>query len=402
MKIPIQNFYICIFVLFIFIFLLYLPHDNVLNLVNDTKDVIPMKYAISQLDDDDGGGGGDDSFSLDDALSSFNTDVMLPDDVVSKNKVNCNINGGYYLGTNVTDVNCNKMCNKKNGIKNRYLQVWFNEKTQFHNRGSYCMEKTKTRCNVNINKYVYDDAVNKYSCIPKFPDLFGGPYGNSIIGCNGSFIDLQNNQIYEKSIPNSFKLVNLHEKITINNKLVYRYQCNTNVKDEMGNYMITPFPNDEKLRFFQIRNICSSMTFNASSLIRPNFDTGNCEIFKQQQLSKDNGGAAAGAGDGDDEANGEYEEAKKLYKNLNNDSKLPLTTCITEWQKGNVAVYNSASHYSLGFNVPCIGKYTAIKNMKNLKYQCNEFNEIIKNYCHRANLMATTNYSPIALTYVTK
>lgn len=346
-------------------FHLYQPHLNILNFFNKLSKKHGADSLLTNVLD-----GQVNKYDYYKDLQNMQIDISYQNQDVDSidRKIDCF--NGYYLGNVRKKVNCNKICYKPEDSDAKFYYRWFNEPSNEFNVGGYCMEKSFSECNTKINRYIFNIKLGTFQCIPRFPELLGGEFGNRIIGCNGSFVDLKTKTEYHHSVPSTMEIKDINETF----KGDFRYQCTKKI-DEMGNPLITPFPNS--LRFFQTRNVCASMIFGASKDIKLDAKNGAC-VFEDVESYPD------------------------LFEHFKKNPTYPINACLSGWQKGNVTADNGAYKYSFGINIPCIGKYTPKKLWPIIKYPCNEFNEARKIYCHKANLMATTNYSPLALTYITK
>lgn len=265
---------------------------------------------------------------------------------------------GYYLGQKNEPVSCASICNDSNSeFQYRFFptETIINKSLFF---GAYCMPSEAAACNPYLGKIIYTD--NRYICISRYPDLFGGVGCNLITGCNGLIIDRLTNKIYKDVVPNTFRIENVDEKLNDGN---YRIACAENF-DAKTNPLI-PLNNGSRFEF--ISNMCASLIYNAPTQVQPDYSTGNC-FCGSSGLS-----------------------------HFKNNSKLPCTACVSRWKGTDVNVRGAEFAYSIAR--PCIDKDTPNSLIKILKIPCafETINNSMKNSCERAILLATNTYSPLAL-----
>jgi hypothetical protein len=212
---------------------------------------------------------------------------------------------GLYLGEADIPFDCETLCESPDFVYKFFSTASFiTEHTLLNKKGSYCIPKKVSKCNpftANTVNSVYD-----WKCLPKWPSIFGGKDGNEIKTCNGSMIDRLTGQVYNQLIPNNLPLTNpFEEKVSWETafgskptstqpKEVHRFICtddelnletglptkralDATKYDFMHNKYIAPYTFS---RFERIRNQCTSLIYNASDGIQPNFFTGNCGCIK--------------------------------------------------------------------------------------------------------------------------
>lgn len=144
--------------------------------------------------------------------------------------------------------------------------------------GSYCMPKESTKCNLSTGRLV--NFGSGFSCISKYPTLFGGPGVTQIVGCNGLLTDKKTGIKYVNEIaPDT--VINPQEKIMPGN--TYRYEC-TEQKDERGNALI-PLPPYLGDRFVLVPNLCLELIPLGHPDFKPNFKEGTCNCTTSDGLT---------------------------------------------------------------------------------------------------------------------
>lgn len=211
----------------------------------------------------------------------------------------CSSNG-LYLGPDNIPLDCTTICKS---LDYNYKFFETEDSLILHNmfasrRGGYCLPNKAVNCNTFTSRLI--KTFDNWKCLPK-GKLFGGEDGCQIIGCNGFLKDNLTGKYYRGRIPLTLALSD-PETETVPRELVYdslgppvyRFECtdteidintglptteakNATVKDFMNNKFIQ----SEYSRFDRIRNSCSSLIYNASDLIVPNFETGTCTCLAQ-------------------------------------------------------------------------------------------------------------------------
>lgn len=212
---------------------------------------------------------------------------------------------GLYLGPDDIPLDCTIICKSLNFT---YKFFGTDDSLILHNvfasrKGGYCLPTKAANCNIYTSRLI--KTFDNWKCLPK-GKLFGGEDGCQIIGCNGFVKDNLTGTYYRGRIPLTLALSD-PETETVPRELVYdspgpsiyRFECtDTEVDINTGlpttrakNAMVKDFMNNkfiqsEYSRFDRIRNSCSSLIYNASDLIVPNFEMGTCTCLAH---SRDNG-----------------------------------------------------------------------------------------------------------------
>lgn len=136
---------------------------------------------------------------------------------------------GYFLGEReLTNVNCTNLCNSNSNLYFSYKfitknSIIINEK--YLRAGSWCLPTSLALCNLNVSLAI--KSIGKYECVSKYPQIFGGLYGNEIIGCAPMY-ELNDNLkkiTYTNNIPSTMVINDIDEKIPGTD--TFRFSCNT-------------------------------------------------------------------------------------------------------------------------------------------------------------------------------
>jgi hypothetical protein len=132
----------------------------------------------------------------------------------------------------------------------------------------------KINCN-SATSHLVAAPNGRHSCVPKWPDLFGGPDGSDIMFCGGSVRDLLTGRIYTNRLPPSDEMPEVaseprFETVSIldgDDNVVetkFRWMCaSPGSTDHMMNpYVEAPFD-----RLKRIRNTCAKYIYRAVPLI---------------------------------------------------------------------------------------------------------------------------------------
>ncbi|ABQ08826.1 per-os infectivity factor 2-like protein [Glossina pallidipes salivary gland hypertrophy virus] len=151
---------------------------------------------------------------------------LPPISTTTNSQIDCS--NGYYLGPNemsIIEAKCNIKCQDADDLyQYKYIdedsKIIINKKRL--KSGSWCIPKPLAKCNLNTSYAIRGPST--YQCISAFPELLGGTTGNEIIGCapHHSFVDLKDNIIYTKYIPNNLIMNDLEEQLEGGEK---RYKC---------------------------------------------------------------------------------------------------------------------------------------------------------------------------------
>lgn len=160
-----------------------------------------------------------------------------------------------------TDADCIRVCANSSA---HHLAVNEGETTIYDsdvlNAGSYCTIGPRPRCNMSTSIAMM--TVNSIICRPRYPDLVGGPTGNTLVACNNSDINDPKNQLWDYRDNIKFDPFLQVQAIDVNEKLdsgEYRYRCRFNGYDEHQNLYVE-HPNN---RFHPFRNYCASELYMA-------------------------------------------------------------------------------------------------------------------------------------------
>lgn len=229
-------------------------------------------------------------------------------------EIKCHSNG-LYLGDADQYVNCSVKCNSDSFQYRFFPADSYLTKYFFSGRpGAYCIPRQTSLCNASTATIVR--SVNEWSCIAKWPSIFGGSYGTSINSCNGQITDMLTQQNYTNSIPITLYVENpyietvarKYSEMTMVSKHVYaenmnqqktefkdgykhpRFVCTdeliytANLRPVNSSRPETDAQNNEfipnpKNRFSRIVNACTELIPNAVANIRPDFDTETCNCL---------------------------------------------------------------------------------------------------------------------------
>lgn len=283
---------------------------------------------------------------------------------------------GYYMGIiEMTDVNCTQICNSTNDNQFQYRYINDNNiiiNNHYLRKGGWCLPTSLARCNLNISIAV--KSLGKYECISKFPSLFGGQYGNDIIGCAPvyKFQDNLKKIIYSSTVPSTLVIEDLDEKLPNSND--FRYTCMTTdqfgtfvERSDLGNRFQLFY---DSCRFFDpdgklIRNKCKCSTTKINQIVKP--------LFANQTYDMEPICSTCTSG---------YEIVDENFPQYG--SKYGVSIGINCVDPERIEYYKSLSIEMNGV-IPC-----GFKTLTNLR----ESNSDIYYGCHRALLNVTNSYTP--------
>lgn len=189
-----------------------------------------------------------------------------------------------FLGSShdFTDTNCVQTCLNKDA-KMFYVEedhtIYFN-----NNRltsGSYCTLTKRPECNMHSSIALM--TINSVECSSRFPNIYGGEYGTTIVACNNKAINNQDNILWDNLTntpvdPWTTIISDENERLDDGN---YRFECKFNGLDEKMNKFI-PHPRN---RFHPIKNYCASLLYNAHPDVKTVFekDTFKCDCGNEQE-----------------------------------------------------------------------------------------------------------------------
>lgn len=179
--------------------------------------------------------------------------------------------GPLFIGNSSTtssysDYDCIKICMNDSA---KIMTVDENEEliseSTILTPGNYCTIGPRPECNMNTSTAMI--TINSVVCRPKFPNLIGGTYGTTIIGCNNSVINDPNNVLWDNQSNTPVDPYTTY--ISDENELLsdgsYRFTCKYNGVDIRGNkYVPNPYN-----RFHPISNYCAALIYRA----HPNVQT---------------------------------------------------------------------------------------------------------------------------------
>lgn len=251
------------------------------------RPLIGFSTVISTTDDDD------DIEEIVDVGRLSDVDGVS---LTKKSKKSC-APDGIYLGPSDAPVDCAALC-KDSGYRYKFIETENSvavNYTLLSKRGGYCLphDDVVVRCNTYTSKLI--KTIDGWKCLPK-GNLFGGEDGCRIVGCNGFVKDNLTGTYYEGRIPTTLAVSNPEDEYVDDGNGIrkYRFQCTdteidpvtrkptavalqSTAKDFMGNKLIeSPYS-----RFDRVRNACSSLLFDASDVIGPNFENGTCTCLAQ-------------------------------------------------------------------------------------------------------------------------
>lgn len=204
---------------------------------------------------------------------------------------------GFYVGLQeMTGVNCTQICNATSDTQFSYKYITNDNiviNNQYLRRGGWCLPTSLARCNLNISTAV--KSLGRYECIPKYPALLGGPYGNDIVGCAPiyEFRDNLKKIVYSRNVPSTLVIGDLDEKIMGTNE--YRYTCNTNddndrfvtfaARPDLGNRFQLHY---NSCAFFDsggklVDNRCQCSQRVAQRIVKPLYDKDNT-MFQMESI----------------------------------------------------------------------------------------------------------------------
>lgn len=159
----------------------------------------------------------------------------------------------------------------------------------FLSPGSYCIIGPRPECNTNTTIVLM--TINSVTCRPKYPELVGGKFGNTIIGCNNSIINDPKNIPWDNKYNKPYNTYTT--KITSVDELLddssYRITCKFNGTDSLGNkYIESPLN-----RLHPMKNYCTQTIYKAHPDVKfvlqgDNFicDCGTFEITRVKNINE--------------------------------------------------------------------------------------------------------------------
>ncbi|KAJ8670190.1 hypothetical protein QAD02_001449 [Eretmocerus hayati] len=135
-------------------------------------------------------------------------------------------------------------------------------------RGGYCKLGRRPNCNMTTTRAFM--TLNSIVCKSKFPRVFGGETGDTVLACNNTKINDPNNALWDNKLGRVVTSDNVEPNFDENESYfgVYRYVCRINGTDDNNNrYVQHPF---ERLQ--PIRNYCAGALNSAHPEVTTVFD----------------------------------------------------------------------------------------------------------------------------------
>lgn len=265
---------------------------------------------------------------------------------------------GYFIGDEDLGASsgqelCNQTCGESEYKFVSAAGIYINSKEI---RGAWCLPSSVARCNLNTsNAFV---GLNRYQCVSKFPQLFGGQYGNEIIGCGPSFAfsDMLAERTYSNFIPTNLVVSDLDQRLPDGSP---RYVCKYN-----------------KTKHVDLANTGLGNRFD--------LETNVCAIF---------------------DSAGELDKEKLVCQCPNNnffknDPQMPCSRCTTGFGIVDEDKRQKGSRYGYSLGIDCVHPVTAgYTESAMAKVPCgvSTLTRFIKDKttgCMRALVLATNTYSP--------
>jgi hypothetical protein len=192
---------------------------------------------------------------------------------------------------NVSDSDCIKTCvndSAKAVIVEKDDLVTYD--SMVLNEGSYCVIGPRPECDMRTTYAMM--TINSVVCVPRFPKLFGGSLGTTIVACNNSHIYDPQNVLWdflynEKVDPWTVEITHQDELLKDGS---FRFRCKFNGEDSRGNrYQEHPYD-----RFHPIVNKCAELIYRAHPNVITKFknnsivcDCGNVQETRVSHLDPD-------------------------------------------------------------------------------------------------------------------
>lgn len=164
-------------------------------------------------------------------------------------------------------INCESFCGSS------YTKKTLTEKNLYAGLepGVYCIPYELDTCHPHTGMIVKD--AHGWSCISKYPFVFGGADADEIISCNGDIIDRidpGHPVTYKNKIPRELKIFDNPE--TEKNSIgEWRFVCPKRY-DSMNNQYVST----DVSRLHEVRNVCAQMLVNDAARSIPDFVNGSC------------------------------------------------------------------------------------------------------------------------------
>lgn len=197
--------------------------------------------------------------------------VSLNPNVVKANKCS---NGPVYIGATGTDSDCVRTCANSSAsvvqVEPDHVVIYDSAVLQ---PGANCIIGPRPMCNMNTTYAMM--TINSVVCRPKFPQLVGGPLGNTMIACNNRIIDDPQNYLWDylnnvKFSPLTTDIENVDEMLPDGS---YRFRCRFNGLDNHNNTYIESNLN----RFHPMENYCAALVYSAHPDVKTVFTENGVE-----------------------------------------------------------------------------------------------------------------------------
>lgn len=175
--------------------------------------------------------------------------------------------GPVYIGRYGSDDDCKRTCaNSTAKVINVEDDETVVHESAVLQAGAHCTIGPRPQCNMKTSYAMM--TINSVTCRSKFPEIFGGEFGNTIVACNNKKIrDPQNylwdNKYLQKVDPYTTVMSDPDELF----EGKYRFECIFKGLDVQNNqYMQSPLN-----RFHPIRNYCASEIYAAWKTVKTIF-----------------------------------------------------------------------------------------------------------------------------------
>lgn len=185
--------------------------------------------------------------------------------------------GPAYIGLAGTDRDCIRTCaNASASVINVHAGETYIYKHMRLQEGAHCVIGPRPNCNMRTTRALM--TINSVVCHSKFPEIVGGPVGNTVVACNNNDINDPKNTLWDMQLNRRYnpQIDHMMDMNAIMPDGKYRYVCKFNGTDIHRNkYVAHPFN-----RFHPIRNYCSSQivaaAYTVSTVIDRNAGTYKC------------------------------------------------------------------------------------------------------------------------------
>jgi len=183
----------------------------------------------------------------------------------------------------INDHYCIQLCLNSNA---KHLEIGETENviydsTLLKSGHHYCYIGQLPKCNLNTTIAIM--TINSITCRTKYPNMFGGNYGNNIIACNNYEIYDPRNVLWDAkyNLPADPYTTIINNEDELLSDGTYRFYCKFNGLDSKGNkYIKHPYK-----RFHPFKNYCSGLVTKAHNLVK-------LKVYNNQQLFHCDCGAA--------------------------------------------------------------------------------------------------------------